>query len=116
MARQMTTRQLTRIAFATCIGLILILLAIIIFRKPETVIASDKEKVLRDSIALIQQEVDASRMRQAKIQKSYDSLLTVDPHIEYRTREKIKFIFNTASPRELDSVIRANWKTSSGHN
>lgn len=116
MSRQITAQQLTRIAFAVCIGLILILSAVIIFRKPQVVVSSDKEKVLRDSLQLMQRQIDSSRVHQAKLQSSYDSLLTIDPQIQYRTREKIKFIFNTASPSELDSIIRTNWKTGSRYN
>lgn len=100
--------------FQIClVGLVLILFAIIIFRKPTVIVTSDREQVLQDSVKLLRSQRDSSLGRQAKIQNSFDSLMNLDPQIKYRTHEKIKFIFNTASPRDLDSIIRTNWKTSS---
>lgn len=115
MFLQISPQLLKRVPMITAVGVILILLAFIIFRKPEIIVTSDKEKVLRDSLTLMQREVDSSHVRQARIQNSYDSLLGIEPEIKYRTNEKIKFIFNTASPTELDSIIRTNWKTNIRH-
>jgi hypothetical protein len=95
-------------------AIIIVLLAIIIFRKPETIILpSDREKTLQDSLILLQRNLDSSHVRQDKLQQSYDSLLRLDPLIITKTRDKVHFILTDASPNELDSVIRTNWKTKS---
>jgi hypothetical protein len=101
------------IAYSSLIGIIIILLAIIYFRKPQVIVESDREKVLEDSIAVLNTRIDSSHVRQAKIQKAYDSLLSIDPIVISKTRDKIKFIYSTNSPDELDSIIRTNWKTKS---
>jgi hypothetical protein len=75
-----------------------------------------KELLLRDSISILQKEINASHERQTKLQNSYDSMLMIEPQIIYKTREKIKFIYSDASTNQLDSIIRTNWKTSTGHN
>lgn len=75
-----------------------------------------KELLLRDSISILQKEIDASHKRQTQLQHSYDSMLTIEPQIIYKTREKIKFIYSDASTNQLDSIIRTNWKTNTGHN
>lgn len=71
---------------------------------------SAREKELRDSISLLQKQADESRLRQSRLQASYDSLLCVEPKIIYQTREKIKFIYTEATPHQLDSIIRAKSK------
>lgn len=106
-----------KIVFVVMIALILILLAIIIFRKPDVItVDNGHEKVLQDSLILMKNQVDSSHVRQTKIQNSYDSLLLIDPQVQYRTHEKIKIIYSTATPNQLDSIIRANWKTELRHN
>lgn len=104
------------IAFVAMTLAIIALLAIIIFRQPTVTVVSGKEQIYKDSLALMQKEVDASHIRQAKLQGSYDSLLLIDPQVQYRTHEKIKIIYSTATPNQLDSIIRANWKTELRHN
>ena len=101
------------IAYVSLLGIIIILLAIIFFRKPQVIEVIGKEQVLRDSISLLQRNLDSSHVRQDKLQKSFDSLLAIDPIIISKTRDKIKFIYSTATPDELDSIIRTNWKTKS---
>jgi hypothetical protein len=104
----------TNIALISAMLLIIIgLIAYIIYKKPETIIKSDTEQRLRDSISLLQKQIDSSRVRQSRLQVSYDSLLNVEPRVIYVTREKIKFIFGAASPSQLDSIIRTKWKTRS---
>jgi len=96
---------------------ILILTAIIIFRKPDTItIDAGREKVLTDSLSLMSKEIEASHKRQDQIQHNYDSLLTLDPPVQYRSYEKIKFIYSGATTSQLDSIIRATWKTDLRHN
>jgi Cdc6-like AAA superfamily ATPase len=109
-------QKTTRI-FVVMTLVIMALLAIIIFRKPDTItIDNGHEKVLQDSLILMKNQVDSSHVRQTRIQNSYDSLLTIDPQVQYRTHEKIKIIYSTATPNQLDSIIRANWKTELRHN
>lgn len=101
------------IAYSSLIGIIIILLAIIYFRKPQVIVELGPKKVLEDSIAVLNARIDSSHVRQAKIQKAYDSLLSIDPVVISKTRDKIKFIYSTSSPDELDSIIRRTWKTKS---
>lgn len=75
-----------------------------------TVSFSSEEKRLRDSIAILQKEIDASHTRQNKLQHGYDSMLNVEPIIIHKTREKIKFIYTEATPSQLDSIIRTKSK------
>lgn len=71
---------------------------------------TSEEKRLRDSISILQKEIDASHIRQDKLQHDYDSMLHVEPQIIYQTREKIKFIYTEATPNQLDSIIRTKSK------
>jgi hypothetical protein len=87
-------------------------MAVIIFRRP-TVTTPGNDKVYKDSIAVLQAEIDSSRIRQQKLEKSYDSLVLLDPPVIYRTRDKIQYILTNATPDELDSIIRSTWKTES---
>ncbi len=66
-----------------------------------------KEKALRDSINYLQKRIDSSLVRQEQLELAYDSVCRLEPEIKYKTREKIKFILTTATPSELDSIIRA---------
>ena len=74
-------------------------------------ITSGKEQLLEDSIALLTKTINKSEIHQHILEEQYDSLLNLDPKIIIRTNEKIKFIYSTATPSELDSIIRTNWKT-----
>lgn len=96
-------------AFFIAMFIIFGLLLWIIMRKPQTVVVSDKEKVLRDSIAMLKSNMDQSLLRQGKLQHQYDSLAAIGPGVIYRNHETTKFIFNSASPNQLDSIIRAAW-------
>lgn len=100
-------------AYSILILIIVILLAVIYFHKPDNIIQSDRERVLKDSVTLLQTRIDSSHVRQAKIQKAYDSLLSIEPTVISKTRDKIKFIYLTSDPDVLDSVIRSTWKTKS---
>lgn len=95
------------------IGIILILAAIIIFRKPTMTVISGREKQIVDSLALLQSQLDSSEIRVTNLQKAYDSLNSLEPGVIYRTHDKVKFIFSDATPDDLDNIIRANWKTES---
>lgn len=86
---------------------------IIIFRKPEQIVVSGQDQILKDSISILQRDIDSSIMRQNKIQKAYDSILNIEPIIINKTHDKVHFIFSNATPDDLDSIIRANWKTKS---
>ena len=96
--------------------IIIILLCIVIFREPSVVVENTgREKVLQDSLLLLHSEINNSHIRQERIQSSFDSMLTLDPKIIYRSHEKIKFIFTTSDPDTLDHIIRSNWKDNPGH-
>lgn len=71
---------------------------------------SEKEKALRDSIKLLQAQIDSSHTKQLKLQSAYDSMLNIEPEIIYKTREKIKFIYIEANATQLDSIIRTKAK------
>jgi len=93
----------------TLLLLVFLLLLYIIVKNPKLIFIGDKEKELRDSIVLLRSNVDSSVVRQAKIQHQYDSLLLIEPGVIYSNHEKTKFIFNTASPDQLDSIIKSVW-------
>jgi hypothetical protein len=97
------------IPFIAACTIILVLIVFIIFRPAATVISSDKEKQLRDSLVLLESNINTSLARQHQLQNQYDSLSAIGPGIIYRNHETTKFIFNTASPTQLDSIIRAAW-------
>lgn len=100
-------------AISAMLLIIIGLTVALFYKKPETIVKTNDEQRLRDSIALLQKQIDSSRVRQSRLQISYDSLLTVEPKVIYITREKIKFIFSDATPHQLDSIIRTKWKTRS---
>lgn len=93
-------------------------LAIYNFNKNKVIDNSinSKEIRLQDSIIRLNREITMSHLKQVLLEKQYDSLLTLDPHVITRTNEKIKFIYSTATPDQLDSIIRTTWKTNLRHN
>ena len=95
--------------------IIIVLLAVIIFKPAKQEPAPSIQPYL-DSIRSLQTVIDESKIRQSKLQGSYDSLLNLEPKVIYKTREKVKFIFNTDDPDALDSIIRSGWKTRSRYN
>ena len=95
------------IAYGTLLIIILIMLAIIIFRKPQVSADPGHEKILKDSITLLESQIDISHTRQTRLQGQYDSLSALEQPIIYRTNEKIKFILTDATPDELDSTIKS---------
>jgi len=99
----------TAYVIGTLLLLVFLLLVYIIVKNPKLIFIGDKEKELRDSIVLLRSNVDSSLVRQIKIQHQYDSLLAIEPGVIYRNHETTKFVFNTASPNQLDSIIRATW-------
>lgn len=100
------------IMFIAMILIIIGLSAVLIFRKPEVVITG-REQILQDSLTLLQQNLDSSHVRQERLQRGYDSLVAIEPKIITKTRDKVQFIFTDATPDDLDSIIRTNWKTKS---
>jgi hypothetical protein len=85
---------------------------VIMYNKSQEAVVSfsSEEQRLLDSISILQKEIDASHIRQNKLQHGYDSMLNVEPIIINQTREKIKFIYTEATPSELDSIIRTKSK------
>lgn len=100
------------IALSITLVIIIILSGIIIFKKPEILIAAPDES-WKDTIANLHKEIKISHLRQTQLQNSYDSLSNLEPRVITRTHDKIKFIYSTATPDDLDSIIRTNWKTTS---
>jgi hypothetical protein len=88
---------------ASLIGLIIYLS----YKIKSNPVDDNREKTLRDSIAYLQKRIDSSHIRQQELELAYDSVCRLEPQIKYKTREKIKFILTTATPTELDSIIRA---------
>lgn len=77
---------------------------------------TDRSQMYIDSIKSLQLSIEESKYRQSQLERSYDSLSKLEPQIIYRTREKVKFIFNTNDPAVLDSIIRSGWKTKPRYN
>lgn len=96
--------------------LLLILAGFYIFRK-ETIVdfIGDPNKPLYDSINKLHDEIVEVHIQLDNEHKKYDSLLAVDDHIQIKYHDKIKFIYSTASISDLDSIIRAGYKSKSRH-
>ena len=93
--------------------IIIVLIAIIVFRKPNVITLENNDKLYKDSIALLQKQIMTSESKIKVYEIKYDSVCNLEPKIVYRTHEKINFILTTATPDELDSIIRSTWKTKS---
>ena len=102
--------------FIFLILIILILSGVIIFREKQPVIDVDHEKALRDSISMLSAQIDSSHVKQARLKAQIDSLSSLETTVITKTHEKIKFIYSTATPAALDSIIRSAWKTKSRYN
>lgn len=103
---------MTRGTFIFIAVLVLVIIAqtaVIIFRKDIFVDTNDREEVLRDSIKVLQTRFDESLVRESKLESIIDSLNSLDAEVIIRNRDKIKFIYSTATPKQLDSIIRSNW-------
>lgn len=111
MIRSKKKKQL--IAYCSLLLIIIILIAVIIFRKPQVIVTSGKEKILKDSITLLHKKIDVIHLRQVRLQGQYDSLSALEPAINYRTHEKVTFILTDATPDQLDSTIKAHIKIKS---
>jgi len=85
--------------------------AILIFRKPGNNNTEINDQYLKDSIAVLQSELNQSFARESILIRENDSLESIEQQVIYRTNERTKFIFSTTDPSVLDSIIRAGWKT-----
>jgi hypothetical protein len=105
--------NLSLIAIGILLSIIVLIGAKMIFTDKRGTQDTSKTQIeeLRDSLAILHHDISESHSRQLKLQSSFDSLQSVDQQVIYRTREKIKFIFNTSDPSILDSLIRSNWRT-----
>jgi hypothetical protein len=99
--------------FIFLVLIILILSGALLFRDKQLSAALDYEKSLRDSISTLSAEIDSSHVRQAKLQSKIDSLSSVETKVITTTHDKINFIYSTATPSDLDSIIRSAWKVQS---
>jgi hypothetical protein len=95
------------LAFVSMWVIILVLLTIIIFRKPDPKPVEFNVKPLRDSIALLQKFIDQDKLKNEAYVKKIDSLNTLPPKIKIIYRAQKAFI-PTASVQQLDSIIRTN--------
>lgn len=96
------------IAFLVACAIIFVLLLWIIFRKP-TVVEGDsgREKVLKDSVALLTKQIDDEKAYTARSQHITDSLMKLPPVITIIYREQKKFT-SVATINQLDSIIRVS--------
>lgn len=111
MEQQETKNQKT-IEHVAIFGLLVIvfgLIVTILVMNRYRVSSQANDTVLQDSVTLLMKQLDSSHIRQARLESDYNTLLNRDPQILYRNHEKTKFIFNTASPTQLDSIIRSVW-------
>lgn len=110
--KSMSTRDktFTYLLLAIFILFALVLVTVYTYNTDVKLDTSKREKELRDSIHLLQSQVDSSHIRQAKLEAAYDSMLNIEPTIIYETREKIKFIYLEANATQLDSIIRTKSK------
>jgi hypothetical protein len=87
---------------------VLILIAILIFRKPDVIVPKFDEKPYRDSISKLQTEIgDLHDKNDSLLQENF-VINNKKEQIKIIYREKYKYI-RGATTHELDSVIRANW-------
>lgn len=93
--------------------IIMILSGMIIFRNNQASEFTDNTKALKDSISTLYKRIDSLHVRQAKLKAKIDSLSSIEATVITTTHDKIKFIYSTATPADLDSIIRSAWKTKS---
>jgi len=106
----------THIALIALFGIILVLLYILIFRKPDPIdVPAFDDTVLReeiaqkDSLAIAWKNIAQSHeLRANKYEAKSDSLEQTKPQIKHYYHEIYTFN-STANSSQLDSVIRANW-------
>lgn len=91
--------------------IIIILLAILIFRKPDPKDNSDKERNLKDSLVVLRNQITERDGVITKRNFVIDSLNQIKTSNETVYKTKIRYInLATTSVYELDSIIRASIK------
>jgi preprotein translocase subunit SecA len=85
--------------------LLLIAVAIIVFKPNMFTPAPNKEQIYLDSLKVLQSKINATHLEIEGINHRYDSLLNIDQQVIYRTRDKIRFIYIDADINQLDSII-----------
>lgn len=101
------------INYAILVTIIIVLSSVVVFRNQELEAYKKGDKDLRDSISTLSVQIDSSHARQARLEAQIDILNHTEARVISKTHEKIQFIYSTATPDELDSLIRTNWKTQS---
>lgn len=101
------------INYGILVTIIIILSSVIVFRNQELETYKKGDKDLRDSISKLSVQIDSSHARQARLEAQIDILNHTEAKVISKTHEKIQFIYSTATPDELDSLIRSNWKSKS---
>jgi len=96
------------------IAILVLIIAILswkLINNPVEVTTELGDQNLKDSIAVLNDKLNKSFVRELELVKENDSLESIEQQVIYRTNERIKFIFSTTDPSVLDSIIRAGWKT-----
>ncbi len=104
------------VTYCVLVTIILVLSALVVFRNRQVTDYASNEKALKDSISALSVEIDSSHARQERLERQLDGLSTIESQVIIKTHDKINFIYSVATPDELDSIIRSNWKTKSRYN
>ena len=102
--------------YCILVTIILILSIIMVFKNQAIDAYKHDDKALRDSISAFYIQIDSSHARQARLEAQINSVNNKEIQVISKTHEKIQFIYSSATPDELDSLIRSNWKTQSRYN
>lgn len=105
---QATRQNKLTIPFLVSAGIILILLLIIIFRKPQVIVQGpDHTKQLRDSITLLTDQIEDEKAYTEKYKNLADSVMSLPPKVKIFYYEKRQFV-TRATINQLDSLVRAS--------
>jgi K+-sensing histidine kinase KdpD len=104
------------VTYCVLVIIILVLSALVVFRNSQVADYASEERALKDSILTLSVKIDSSHARQQRLERQLDGLSTIESQVITKTHDKINFIYSVATPDELDSIIRSNWKTKSRYN
>lgn len=103
----MRTQLVARISIVLILIFILAFVGVNIFGKHHPEVVPIDVKPMRDSIIMLQKQIDQDKLKNAEYVKQIDSLNTLPPKIKIIYRAQ-KAIVPAASTVQLDSIIRAN--------
>jgi hypothetical protein len=95
------------IPFLVAMGVILLLLLWLIFKKHEPEPVSNNSKAARDSVIMLTGQIEEQKNITDHYLHQVDSLKSLPPIITIIYREQRKFT-STATINQLDSIIRSN--------